>query len=118
MGRTVKELGSLPLPLRVAWVTCAVLILLTVLSSLALPRDVAKAVLPYAFGLIGLAAFLEGMILVTDHRGSLSRVAKLSTIGIGSLLPVFLRVYGALSMVFGAIFVAVSVFVLVFVHPL
>jgi hypothetical protein len=116
VGRTFRELGSLPLPLRVAWLACVGTVLVTFLGSLALP-GVARVVFPYAFGLIGLAAFLEGMILVTDHRGSLSAVAKLSTIGIGSLLRVFLRVYGALSVVFGAIFVAVSVFVLVFVRP-
>lgn len=118
MGRSLKELGSLPLPLRVAWVACVGTVLVAVLGSLALPGGVVKAVFPYAFGFIGLAAFLEGMILVTDYRGSLSSVAKLSTIGIGSLIRVYLRLYGVLSMVFGALFVAVSVFVLVFVRQL
>ncbi|GAA4035497.1 hypothetical protein GCM10023063_19990 [Arthrobacter methylotrophus] len=117
MGRSLKELKSLPLPLRVAWVTCVGTVVVTVLVSLALPGGVAKAVFRYAFGLIGLAAFLLGMILVTNYHGSLSSVAKPSTIGNGSLLRVFLREYGALSMVIGAIFVAVSVFVLAFVRP-
>ncbi|MCZ9884090.1 hypothetical protein [Arthrobacter sp. B2a2-09] len=118
MGRTLKELGSLPLSLRVAWVTCVGTVLVTILGSLALPGDVDKAIFPFAFGLIGLAALLQGLILVTDYHGSLSSVAKRSTIGNGSLLRVFLRVYGVLSMVIGAIFVAVSVFVLAFVRPL
>ena len=117
LARTLKELGSLPLPLRVVWVTCFVVILVTVLGSLAVPRDVVKAVFPYAFGLIGLAAFFEGLFLVTDYRGSLSATARLSRIGIGSLLRVYLRVYGAVSMLVGAFFMTTSVFVLVFVRP-
>lgn len=76
------------MPLRVAWATCVGAVLVTVLGPLALPGGVAKAVFPYTFGLIGLAALLLGMILVTDYHGSLSSVAKHSMIGVGSLLRV------------------------------
>jgi hypothetical protein len=116
MGRTLKALGSLPMPLRVAWLTCFGVILVTGVGPLVVPRDVVRAAIPFAFGLVGLAAFFLGTILATDYRGSASATARLSAVGTGSLLRVFLRVFGAGFMVVGALFVA-SFVVVVFVRP-
>lgn len=119
MTKSLKPYRSLPMPLRVAWLTFFGVLLITSIGILVASgqRDVVRAAIPYASGAIGLAAFMLGTFLATDYRGSASSVARLSRVGTGSLLRVFLRVAGAAFMVFGALFVALFV-VLVFVRPL
>lgn len=103
------------MPLRVAWLTDFGVILIVVVDSLVIQEDVVRAAFPFAIGLIGLTSCCLGTMLATGFHGSASAAAPLSTVGTGSLLRVFYRVFGAGCMVVGALFVAVSL-IIVFVR--
>lgn len=68
-----------------------------------------RAVIAFSLGILGVDGLAWGMILVTNYRGYASAYSGLWTVAEAkSWLRIYIRVYGAVSVVGGAVFVAVS----------
>ena len=104
--KSKKNFGTLPAPFRMAaFISLAVFVIAflgLILSSGQRP------VIAFSLGLLGVDGLVLGAMLATNFRGSATAYAGLSDVGAGSLLQVFIRVFGTGLLVVGAVFVTVS----------
>lgn len=106
----IKHLRTLPMPLRVAALTSLGVFLIAFISLVLSSGQ--RPVVAFSLGLLGVDGIVLGTILATDYRGYASAYAGIWTVAEARpWLRIYIRVYGAVSVVGGAVFVAVSVLI-------
>jgi hypothetical protein len=101
-----KRFGTLPAPFRAAALISLTVFVIAFLGLVLSSGQ--RTVIALSLGLLGADAFLLGTILATNYQGSAAAYAGLWEVEAGSLLRVFIRVFGTGLIVVGAAFVAVS----------